>query len=41
MTGQKLDSLTQWDKKNQRVRKTHPNATRLNNFLLTEAMVLS
>ncbi len=36
MTGQKLDSLAQWDEKNQRVKKSHPNATRLNNFLLTE-----
>lgn len=36
MTGQKLDSLAQWDDKGQRVRKSHPNATRLNNFLLTE-----
>lgn len=35
MTGQKLDSLDQWDVKKQRV-KTHPNATRLNNFLRTE-----
>jgi site-specific recombinase XerD len=36
MTGQKLDNLAQWDEKSQRVKKTHPNATRLNNFLLTE-----
>ena len=36
MTGQKLDSLSQWDEKNLRVKKSHPNATRLNNFLLTE-----
>ncbi|MEO6520330.1 MAG: site-specific integrase [Mucilaginibacter sp.] len=37
MTGQKLESLDQWDAKKQRVKeKTHPNATRLNNFLRTE-----
>jgi len=36
LTGQKLDSLDQWDEKNQRVKKSHPNATRLNNFLLNE-----
>lgn len=36
MTGQKLDSLDQWDDKSQRVKKSHPNATRLNNFLLSE-----
>lgn len=36
MTGQKLDSLAQWDEKSQRVKKTRTNATRLNNFLLTE-----
>lgn len=36
MTGQKLDSLSQWDEKTQRVKKSHPNATRLNNFLLAE-----
>ena len=36
MTGQKLDSLAQWDEKTPRVKKSHPNATRLNNFLLTE-----
>lgn len=36
LTGQKLDSLDQWDDKNQRVKKSHPNATRLNNFLLNE-----
>ncbi|MBS1502094.1 MAG: site-specific integrase [Bacteroidetes bacterium] len=36
MTGQKLDGLDQWDEKNQRVKKSHPNATRLNNFLLSE-----
>ncbi len=36
MTGQKLDSLDQWDEKAQRVHKSHPNAARLNNFLLTE-----
>ena len=36
LTGQKLDSLTQWDTKTQRVKKSHPNATRLNNFLLNE-----
>jgi hypothetical protein len=36
LTGQKLDSLDQWDAKTQRVKKSHPNATRLNNFLLAE-----
>lgn len=36
LTGQKLDSLDQWDEKAQRVKKSHPNATRLNNFLLGE-----
>jgi site-specific recombinase XerD len=36
MTGQKLDSLDQWDKKTQRVKRTHPNAVRLNNYLLNE-----
>lgn len=36
MTGQKLDSLTQWDEKAQRVKKSHPNSIRLNNFLLAE-----
>lgn len=36
LTGQKLDSLNQWDEKAQRVKKSHPNATRLNNFLLNE-----
>jgi len=36
MTGQKLDSLEQWDSKMQRVKKSHPNAVRLNNFLLSE-----
>lgn len=36
MTGQKLDSLSQWDEKNQRVKKSHPSAIRLNNFLLGE-----
>jgi integrase len=36
LTGQKLDSLDQWDEKAQRVRKSHPSATRLNNFLLNE-----
>jgi integrase len=36
MTGQKLDSLNQWDTKTQRVKKSHPNSTRLNNFLLCE-----
>lgn len=36
MTGQKLDSLDQWDSKLQRVRKSHPNSVRLNNFLLSE-----
>src|ERR1700753_1276753 len=36
MTGQKLDSLDQWDEKSQRVHKSHPNAARLNNFLLAE-----
>jgi hypothetical protein len=36
MTGQKLDSLEQWDSKIQRVRKSYPNSVRLNNFLLNE-----
>jgi len=36
MTGQKLDSLDQWDSKRQCVRKSHPNSVRLNNFLLNE-----
>ena len=36
MTGQKLDSLEQWDAKTQRVKKSHPNSGRLNNFLLNE-----
>ena len=36
MTGQKLDSLDQWNEKLQRVHKSHPNAARLNNFLLAE-----
>ncbi|HWD86794.1 MAG TPA: site-specific integrase [Mucilaginibacter sp.] len=36
MTGQKLDNLNQWDSKMQRVRKSHPNSVRLNNFLLSE-----
>jgi integrase len=36
LTGQKLDNLDQWDEKTQRVRKSHPNSTRLNNFLLNE-----
>jgi len=36
LTGQKLDSLDQWDAKTQRVKKSHPNSTRLNNFLLNE-----
>lgn len=36
MTGQKLDSLSQWNEKAQRVNKSHPNVTRLNNFLLSE-----
>src|ERR1700744_6196794 len=36
MTGQKLDSLEQWDVKKQRVKNSHPNAVRLNNFLLSE-----
>jgi site-specific recombinase XerD len=36
LTGHKLDSLAQWDEKTQRVKKSHPNATRLNNFLLSE-----
>lgn len=36
LTGQKLDSLDQWDAKNCRVKKSHPNASRLNNFLLAE-----
>lgn len=36
MTGQKLDNLDQWDSKKQRVKNSHPNAVRLNNFLLSE-----
>ncbi|OOQ57338.1 site-specific integrase [Mucilaginibacter pedocola] len=36
MTGQKLDDLSQWDAKAQRVKKSHPNSSRLNNFLLSE-----
>ena len=36
LTGQKLDSLNQWDAKTQRIKKSHPNAIRLNNFLLSE-----
>ncbi len=36
MTGQKLDSLEQWDTKKQRVKTTHPNSERLNNFLRKE-----
>ena len=36
MTGQKLDNLDQWDSKAQRVKKTHPNSVRLNNFLKSE-----
>jgi integrase len=36
MTGQKLDSLAQWDERAQRVKKSHPSAVRLNNFLLSE-----
>jgi integrase len=36
MTGQKLDSLDQWDAKKQCVKKTHPNSVRLNNFLRSE-----
>lgn len=36
MTGQKLDNLEQWDVKMQRVKKSHPNSVRLNNFLLNE-----
>lgn len=36
MTGQKLDSLDQWDAKKQRVKNSHPNAVRLNNFLRSE-----
>jgi len=36
MTGQKLDNLEQWDSKKQRVKNSHPNAVRLNNFLLSE-----
>src|ERR1700730_15983694 len=36
MTGQKLDSLDQWDSKKQNVKKSHPNSVRLNNFLLNE-----
>jgi hypothetical protein len=30
MTGQKLDSVDQWNEKSQRVHKSHPNAARLN-----------
>jgi site-specific recombinase XerD len=33
MTGQTLDSLAQWDAKTQRVKKSHPNCVRLNNYL--------
>jgi len=36
MTGQKLDNLQQWNAKTQRVNKSHPNSTRLNNFILNE-----
>jgi integrase len=36
MTGQKLDSLDQWNEKAQRVNKSHPNSARLNNFILNE-----
>jgi len=36
MTGQTLDSLDQWDAKKQCVKKSHPNAVRLNNYLRTE-----
>jgi integrase len=36
MTGQKLDCLDQWDAKSQRVKKSHPNSVRLNNFLKSE-----
>jgi site-specific recombinase XerD len=36
MTGQKLDSLGQWDDKKQSVKKSHPNSARLNNFLRNE-----
>lgn len=36
MTGQKLDRLEQWDDKKQRVKNSHPNSIRLNNFLLSE-----
>jgi integrase len=36
MTGQKLDKLEQWDMKMQRVKKSHPNSVRLNNFLVNE-----
>src|ERR1700761_2095730 len=36
MTGQKLDKLDQWDSEKQRVKNSHPNAVRLNNFLLSE-----
>ncbi|SCW86807.1 phage integrase SAM-like domain-containing protein [Mucilaginibacter sp. NFR10] len=36
MTGQKLDKLEQWDEKKQSVKSSHPNAVRLNNFLLSE-----
>lgn len=36
LTGQKLDNLDQWDAQKQRVKNSHPNAKRLNNFLLNE-----
>jgi len=36
MTGQKLDSLDQWDEKKQCVKKSHPNSVRLNNYLRNE-----
>ncbi|MGY3213969.1 tyrosine-type recombinase/integrase [Mucilaginibacter sp. HD30] len=36
VTGQKLDSLDQWDEKRQCVKKTHPNSARLNNYLRAE-----
>jgi hypothetical protein len=37
MTGQKLDRLEQWDSKRQCVKeRSHPNSTRLNNFLRNE-----
>lgn len=36
MTGQKLDNLDQWDAKKQKVKSSHPNSTRLNNYLRNE-----